>query len=243
MAYDWNWRVFLEDTGGGQTYLNWLLSAWGWTAAVSGAAWLVAVVTGVAVGIARTLPSRGARVAGAAWVEFFRNIPVLVQIFLWYFVLPALFPFFKGWSPFWLVVMALGCFTSARVAEQVRAGLASLPAGQLQAALALGLSLPQAYRHVLLPSGLRLVLPPLTSEAMGIVKNSAAAFAVSISELILFAQQAQEETSRGFEIYITVTGLYVATSMVAFAGMAAIERYVHRDRAAVLSPAPPAALP
>lgn len=237
MSYDWNWRVFLEDTGGGQTYLQWLVSAWGWTAALSGAAWLVAVALGVVAGVARTLPSAAARGAAAAWVECFRNIPVLVQLFLWYFVVPSFLPLFKGWPPFWLAVMALGCFTSARVAEQVRAGLQSLPAGQKQAALALGLSLPQAYRHVLLPSALRLVLPPLTSEAMGIVKNSAVAFAVSISELILFAQQAGEETSRGREIYLATTGLYVLTSLAAFVLMLAIGRYVHRGRVAAV-PAP-----
>lgn len=235
MSYDWNWRVFLEDTGGGQTYLQWLISAWGWTAALSAAAWLLAVVLGLVVGVARTLPSRAARAAGGVWVECFRNIPVLVQLFLWYFVAPALLPVFKGWPPFWLAVMALGCFTSARVAEQVRAGLASLPPGQLQAALALGLSLPQAYRHVLLPAALRLVLPPLTSEAMGIVKNSAVAFAVSISELILFAQQAGEETSRGREIYLATTGLYVLTSLAAFVLMEGIGRWMRRGRVAAMA--------
>ncbi|TAK73681.1 MAG: amino acid ABC transporter permease [Aquabacterium sp.] len=240
MPYDWNWRVFLEDTGGGQTYLQWLLSAWGWTAAVAGSAWVVAVALGLVAGVARTLPGRVPRWLGAIWVEGFRNVPVLVHVFLWYFVLPAILPCFKGWSPFWLVVMALGCFSSTRVAEQVRAGLASLPAGQRQAALALGLSLPQAYRHVLLPVALRVILPPLTSEAMGIVKNSAVAFVVSISELMLFAQQAQEETSHGFEIYLAVTALYVLTSMAAFLLMTAFGRMVRRDRVAASAALPPA---
>lgn len=209
----WQWQVFLQDTGGGQTYGEWLLSAWGWTVAVAATAWLLALVIGVGVGVLRSVPSPWARACGAVWVEVFRGIPLLVQVFLWYFVLPALVPAWRGGPGFVYVVLALGCFTSARVAEQVRAGLASLPRGQKLAALALGLDLPQAYRYVLLPAALRVVLPPLTSEAMNIVKNSSVAFAVSISELTLFAMQAQEETARGPEIYLAVTGLYAITAL------------------------------
>jgi glutamate/aspartate transport system permease protein len=106
------------------------------------------------------------------------------------------------------VVFALGFFTSARVSEQVRAGIQSLPRGQRYAGLAIGLTLPQTYRHVLLPMAFRIVIPPLTSESMNIIKNSAVAFAVSIAELTMFAMQAQEETSRGVEVYLAVTGLY-----------------------------------
>jgi glutamate/aspartate transport system permease protein len=129
-------------------------------------------------------------------------------------VLPALMPALRELSGFMLVVLALGLFTSARVAEQVRAGIESLPRGQRLAAQALGLRLPQVYRHVLLPQALRLALPPLTSEAMSIIKNSSVAFAVSVSELTLFAMQAQEETSRGVEIYLAVTALYVISAFV-----------------------------
>jgi len=168
------------------------------------------------VGIARTLPSRPWAWAGEAWVELFRNVPVLVQVFLWYFVVPELLPPLKALPSFWLVVLALGLFTSARVAEQVKAGLLSLPSGQRAAGLALGLTLPQTYRHVLLPRALRIVIPPLTNEAMGIVKNSSVAFAVSVAELTMFARQAQEETSRGIEIYLAVTGLYAVSSLALY---------------------------
>ena len=107
-----------------------------------------------------------------------------------------------------LVVFALGFFTSARISEQVKAGIESLPRGQRHAGLAMGLTLPQTYRYVLLPMAFRIVVPPLTSESMNIIKNSSVAFAVSISELTMFAMQAQEETSRGIEIYLAVTLLY-----------------------------------
>jgi glutamate/aspartate transport system permease protein len=148
LAYQWDWEVFLRDTGGGQTYLEWMASAWGWTLSVAACAWFVALALGVVVGTIRTLPSRAVATLGNAWVEVFRNIPLLVQIFLWYHVVPALIPAMKQAPPFLLVVFALGFFTSARVAEQVRAGIQSLPRGQTMAGLATGLTLAQTYRYV-----------------------------------------------------------------------------------------------
>ena len=137
-----------------------------------------------------------------------------MQIFIWYFVLPALFPFFKQLPSFVLVVCALGLFTSARIAEQVRAGIQSLPRGQRYAAQALGMSTWQTYRYVLMPMAVRIILPPLTSESMNLVKNSSAAFAVSIAELSQFAMQVGEETSRPITVYLAVTVLYVITALL-----------------------------
>jgi len=222
----WDWQVFCRDTidgeersgcfgeGGDVTYLDWLLSAWGWTLSVALLALVVALVVGAIMGIFRTTPNKWLVAIGNAWTELFRNIPLLVQIFLWYHVLPALIPPLKSLPSFILVVFALGFFTSARVAEQVRAGIQSLPKGQRYAGLALGLTLPQTYRYVLLPMAFRIVIPPLTSESMNIIKNSSVAFAVSITELTMFAMQAQEETSRGIEIYLAVTALYFVSAFV-----------------------------
>jgi glutamate/aspartate transport system permease protein len=189
-----------------------MLSAWGWTLSVASLALVVALVVGSLMGIARTTPSRAAVYFGNAWTELFRNIPLLVQIFLWYHVIPSLITPLREVPSFVLVVLALGFFTSARISEQVKAGIQSIPRGQLYAGLAVGLSLPQTYRYVLLPVAFRVVIPPLTSESMNIVKNSSVAFAVSIAELTLFALQAQEETSRGIEIYMAVTGAYFVSA-------------------------------
>ncbi len=194
--------------GGDITYLDWMLSAWGWTLSVAVLALIVALGVGSLMGIFRTTPSKALVAVGNVWTELFRNIPLLVQVFLWYHVLPSLIPPLKNFPSFILVVFALGFFTSARISEQVRAGIQSLPKGQRYAGLAMGLTLPQTYRYVLLPMAFRIVIPPLTSESMNIIKNSAVAFAVSIAELTLFAMQAQEETSRGIEVYLAVTGLY-----------------------------------
>ncbi|MGE4051649.1 MAG: amino acid ABC transporter permease [Piscinibacter sp.] len=208
----WDWQVFLQDTGGGETYLQWMLSAWGWTLSVAGCSLVVALAVGSLMGILRTTPSKGLVFLGNAWTELFRNIPLLVQIFLWYHVVPSLIPPLKSVSSFVLVVLALGFFTSARIAEQVKAGIQALPRGQRYAGLAMGLTLPQTYRYVLLPMAFRIVIPPLTSESMNIIKNSSVAFAVSIAELTMFAMQAQEETSRGIEIYLAVTALYFVSA-------------------------------
>lgn len=208
----WDWQVFLQDTGGGETYLDWMLSAWGWTLSVSGLALIVALAVGSLMGILRTTPNKWLVLIGDAWTELFRNIPLLVQIFLWYHVIPAIFVSLRDVPSFVLVVFALGFFTSARVSEQVRAGIQSLPRGQRYAGLAIGLTLPQTYRYVLLPMAFRIVIPPLTSESMNIIKNSSVAFAVSIAELTMFAMQAQEETSRGIEIYLAVSLLYFVSA-------------------------------
>jgi glutamate/aspartate transport system permease protein len=204
----WDWKVFLNDTGGGRTYLEWMISAWGWTLSVAMISLIVAIIVGSLMGILRTTPNKWLVFIANVWTELFRNIPLLVQIFLWYHVIPSIFRTLQAFPSFLLVVFALGFYTSARISEQVKAGIQSLPRGQRYAGLAMGLTQAQTYRYVLLPMAFRIIIPPLTSESMNIIKNSSVAFAVSISELTMFAMQAQEETSRGIEIYLAVTGLY-----------------------------------
>jgi len=220
----WDWQVFCKETtsgdiisgcfgrGGDITYLDWLFSAWGWTLSVAVFALVVALFVGSLMGILRTVPDKRLVFLGNVWTELFRNIPLLVQIFLWYHVLPSLFTSLRSVPSFVLVVVALGFFTSARISEQVKAGIQALPNGQRYAGLAMGLTLPQTYRFVLLPMAFRIVIPPLTSESMNIVKNSSVAFAVSIAELTMFAMQAGEETSRNVEMYLAVTALYFVSA-------------------------------
>jgi len=211
------------------SYLDWLLKAWGWTLAVACLGLIIAFSLGVFMGTLRTMPSETAlnrflvRLS-TTWVELFRNIPILVQVFLWYHVIPAFIPMLKAFPSYLLVSIALGFFTSARIAEQVRAGIQSLPSGQKAAATALGLTTFQSYRYILLPMALRIVIPPLTSESMNLIKNSSVAFAVSVPELTLFAMQAQEETSRGVEIYLAVTLLYALSAFAVNRVMAYIEK-------------------
>lgn len=223
----WDWQVFLNDDGSGRTYLQWMMEAWGWTLSVAGGAWVIAIAVGALVGTLRTLPDSPWLVRLAnAWVELFRNIPLLVQIFLWYFVVPKIIPAMQGIPSSLLVIVALGFFTSSRIAEQVRAGIQALPKGQRYAGMALGFTTAQTYRYVILPMAFRIILPPLTSESMNLLKNSSVAFAVSIAELTMFAMQAQEETSRGIEIYIAVTFLYAISAFAVNRIMHFIEKRV-----------------
>ena len=233
----WDWQVFCKDTitqeagqscfgkNGDITYLDWMMSAWGWTVSVALLSLVIALVLGALIGTLRTLPDRPWIVRlGNAWVELFRNIPLLVQVFIWYHVIPAVIPAMKSLPGFVLVVFAIGFFTSARIAEQVRSGIQALPRGQRYAGMAVGFTTFQTYRYVLLPMAFRIIIPPLTSETMNIFKNSSVAFAVSVAELTMFAMQAQEETSRGIEVYLAVTALYVISAFAINRIMAFIEK-------------------
>src|SRR5690242_16534684 len=118
-------------------YLDMLLAGLGLTIKTSVLAWIIALAFGIVVGVLRTLPSRTASWIGFAYVEFFRNMPLLVQLFLWFFVLPELLPRSAGlWlkqlpnAPFWTAAIGVGLFMSARVAVQLAAGVGSLPRGQ-----------------------------------------------------------------------------------------------------------------
>ena len=233
MNYSWNWGIFLEQVkSGDETYLDWLITGFGWTLAVSLTAWVLALALGIAAGTLRTLPTKWLPRIATAWVELFRNIPLLVQMFLWFFVVPELLP--RDWSlwvkqempakEFVTAALCLGLFTSARVAEQVRAGIQSLSQGQMMAALALGLTRRQAYRHVVLPMALRIVVPPLTSEFMNVFKNSSVAFAIGVLELTFQARQMQEDSEQGIETYVAVTLLYFICAFTANRIMAWIDR-------------------
>ena len=235
----WDWQVFCQDTierevvqgcfgkGGDITYLDWMLSAWGWTVSVSLLALLLALVIGSLIGTLRTLPNSPIVTRlGNAWVELFRNIPLLVQIFLWYHVVPTLVPAMKGVPGFVLVVFALGFFTSARVAEQVRTGILALPRGQKNAGLAMGFTLGQTYRYVLLPMAYRIVIPPLTSEFMNIFKNSAVALAIGLTELTFQMRQITGEyaPANPIEVMTVVSALYLLVAFSVNRVMALIER-------------------
>jgi glutamate/aspartate transport system permease protein len=242
---NWDWQVFCRETvtgediagcfgrGGDITYLDWMLSAWGWTLSVAVLALAVALLLGSLMGILRTVPDRRLVALGTAWTELFRNIPLLVQMFLWFFVVPELLPKGMGlWlkqlpnASFWTAVVALAFFTSARVAEQVKAGIQSLSRGQTAAGTALGLTLPQTYRYVLLPVAFRIILPPLTSEFLNVIKNSAVALTIGLMELTARARSMQEFSFQVFEAFTAATLIYLLVNLVVVVGMRGIERWV-----------------
>ena len=236
MKYNWNWRIFWElapDASG--TYLSTLLSGLVWTLVTALSAWVIALAVGAVIGTLRTTPVPWVVRLTTAYVELFRNVPLLVQMFLWFFVLPELLPRALGdamkqmpppWASFVPAVLCLGSYTSVRVAEQVRAGIQSLPRGQGMAGMALGLTRSQTYRYVLLPMTFRIILPPLTSEFMNVIKNSAVALTIGLLELTARARAMQEFTFQVFEAFTAATIIYLLVNIVVVLGMRSLERQV-----------------
>ena len=230
--YHWNWHIFFEpDPSGAGTYLDMLLAGLRLTIYTALFAWVIALVFGSIVGVMRTLPSRSMSWFGFAYVEFFRNMPLLVQLFLWFFVLPELLPHAWGlWlkqlpnAPFYTAGIGIGLFMSARVAEQLRAGIGSLPRGQKMAATALGLTTAQTYVYVLLPMAFRIILPPLTSEFLNTIKNTAVAITIGLIELTGEARSMQEFSFQVFEAFTAATVMYLLLNVVVVTGMRLLER-------------------
>jgi glutamate/aspartate transport system permease protein len=225
--------LFEPTPDGAGRYLDWVLSGLAWTLALAIGAWIIALVVGTVVGVARTLPGGILPKVGRAYVEIFRNIPLLVQMFFWYFVLPELLPTPVGmaikqmdppWGSFFPALICLGLFTAARIAEQVRAGLQALAKGQTEAAFALGLRRGTTYRLVLLPQAFRIILPTITNEFMTIFKNTSVALTIGLVELTATAREISENTFRTFEAFGVVTIVYLAIALIAWQIMYRIER-------------------
>lgn len=227
--------IFLEQVPDGDgAWWEMLGSGLGWTLATAFFAWIMAFTLGSVVGVARTTNKRWLSRMGNAYVELFRNIPLLVQFFIWYFVIPGLVPSVKHWvvtldptqHQFVTAIVCLGFFTSARIAEQVRSGIQSLSRGQSDAGYALGLTGPQTYRYVLLPMAYRIIIPPLTSELMNLIKNTAVAYSIGLVELFFRTREMGEMTFRYFEAFGAATLVYIIIAMTANRVMALIERRV-----------------
>ena len=236
MNYNWHWKVLFEtEPGGTGSYLHYLIVGLGWTLATALAAWVIALTIGVIVGTLRTTSRRWVVRLGNLYVEIFRNIPLIVQMFLWFFVVPELLPKSVGdwikqmpppWSSYLPAVMCLAIFTSVRVAEQVRAGINSLPRGQSMAGTAMGLTEFQTYRYVILPQSFRIILPPLTSEFMNIIKNSSVALTIGLLELTGRARAMQEFSFKVFEAFAAATVIYLITNLIVVLAMRALEKKV-----------------
>jgi glutamate/aspartate transport system permease protein len=229
MDYNWDWGVLLRDP-----YIDWLVSGFGWTVGVSLTAWVLAFSLGSVIGICRTTPSSILRGIGTVYVETFRNVPLLVQMFLWYFVFPELLPEKAGmWvkrelpmPEFTTATICLGLYTASRVAEQVRAGIESIGIGQRNAGLAIGLTTAQVYRYVLLPVSYRIIVPPLTSEFLTIFKNSSLALTIGVLEVTAQARQIEEYTFQGFEAFTAATLMYIFVTFIVMAIMRVAETKV-----------------
>ncbi len=226
MRYNWNWSVLTTAP-----YEGWILSGLMWTVLIALCAWVIAFLLGSLLGIARTVQNRFVRGFARGYVELFRNIPLLVQMFLWYYVLPDVLPKAAGdWlkrdlpnAEFWTAVVCLGLYTAVRVCEQVRSGIQSISGGQARAGLATGLTPFQVYRYILLPVGYRIILPALTSEFLGVFKNSSLALTIGVLELTGRTRQISEYTFQPIEMFITATVVYACVTLSVAGLMRVIE--------------------
>lgn len=230
-----NFNIFFELIPDSDTaWWQMLASGAGWTICTAILAWIMAFTLGSLVGVIRTVDRPWIVRLGNAYVELFRNIPLIVQFFIWYFVIPGVIPAVKHWvitldpthHQFVTAIVCLGFFTSSRIAEQVKSGIQSLPSGQRQASYALGLTVIQAYRYVLLPRAYRIIIPPLTSELMNLIKNTAVAYSIGFVELFFRTREMAEMTFRYFEVFGAATLIYITIALIANRVMVFIERKV-----------------
>ncbi|MEK7387033.1 MAG: amino acid ABC transporter permease [candidate division NC10 bacterium] len=225
MKYEFNWSVLWSGQSGG-----WLLQGLLTTLEISALAWLLAAALGILSGAFRTVPWKPLRALATVYVEFFRNVPLLVWMFFWYFGVPPLLPRpVQGWlfshgAEFWAGMFALGVYHGARMSEVIRSGIQSIPKTQFEASVAMGLTTFQAYRLVIVPIALRLIVPPATSESLNLLKNSSVALTISVAELTFQTRQIETYTAKAIEALTAGTLIYLALCLGIAAVMARVER-------------------
>ncbi|PMQ11567.1 Glutamine transport system permease protein GlnP [Pseudomonas sp. AD21] len=235
MNYNWDWGVIfqLSPTGEG-SYLDLLINGTMWTLVTSVSSWILALSVGIVIGIMRAYPSKVARAFSRGYVELFRNIPLLVQLFLWYFVVPEFLPNDFGRvikqsqdAPFYTAVIGIGFYMSARIAELVKGGIQALPTGQYQAGLALGLKPFECFRYVLIPMALRIILPPMTNDMMNTVKCTSVALTIGLMELTAQSRATAEFSFQIFEAFSIAIAVYVIINYIIVFVMSRLERKLY----------------
>jgi len=227
MSYHFHWSVLWTGQSG-----TWLLQGLVTTLELSLLAWLLAVMLGIVSGALRTVPIPPLRWVSTFYVEFFRNVPLLVWMFFWYFAIPPLLPeslqnwLFDHGVEFWAGWFALGVYHGARFSEVMRSGIQSIPKTQFEAALSTGLTVPQAYRLIIIPIAVRLIIPPITNESLNLLKNSSVALTIGVAELTFQTRQIETYTAKAFEALTAGTLIYLILCLVIAAAMARVERRV-----------------
>lgn len=211
ISYQFRWSVLWEPPHG-----TWLLDGFLMTLRLSAISWIFAVLLGILVGTLRTVPFRPLRALVTAYVEFFRNVPLLVWLFFWYFGAPEVFPeSIRQWlihhgMEFWSAVAGISIYHGARMSEVIRAGIQSIPKAQLESGIATGLSISQAYRAIVIPIALRLIIPPVTNESLNLLKNTSLAMTIGVAELTFATRQVETYTAKAFEAFTAGTLIYLA---------------------------------
>ncbi len=195
------------------------------------ASWLLAMMLGTLLATLRMSGKRSAKAVVSAFVAYHRNVPMLVQIMMWYFALPSLLPDdaqmwinqFNG--EFLYSVIAIGLCMAAYVSEDIRSGLRAIPHGQFEASRALGLSYIGSMRFVILPQAMRIAVPPLINHTVLLFKNTSLAMAIGVAELTYATRQLENYTFRTFEAYLIASLGYLALSLALMGAGALLSRH------------------
>jgi polar amino acid transport system permease protein len=214
LSYHFDWSIITSGT-----YHDWLVSGVIVTIKLSVISIALSFVVGLVIAVMRMGRNRLLRWFAHAYLEFFRNTPLLVQIFFWYFgsyrVLPMVV---NDWLnevgfEFAAAVIALTIYTSAFIAEDIRSGVLSIPKEQMEAARSAGFSYLQSMRHIILPQAVRITIPPLINQFLNLAKNSSLAMTIGVMELTYQARQVESYTFKGFEAFSAATVVYVVISL------------------------------
>ncbi len=221
ISYDFDFSVFLKQRLTDEsTYLNLLI--WGFltTIRISAISIVLAMILGTVIAVLKLSKVRVLVFLSSAYIEFFRNTPLLIQIFIWYFGSDPFLPTaVKDWIyaqniEFAYGVIALSFYTAAFIAEEIRAGIQSIPREQMEAARSQGFTFLESMRYVILPQAFRIVVPPLINQSLNLVKNSSLVMAIGVVELTHVARIIEAETSRVFEAFSMVTLIYLGLSLL-----------------------------
>ena len=208
-----DWQIIYE-------YRWHLLEGLQMTVLVSATTIVISLLIGVIVGCARVAPNYYVVRFGLLYADVLRNIPVVVKLFIAYFIL--------RFDAMTAGILALSLHQSSYISDVVSAGIRSLPKGQLEAALSTGLSWSQGYRRIILPQALRITVPPLTTQFIQVVKNSSTVMLISLEELTFMTQKIEHETFRGMEAAIVVTGMYLCLALAVALGMTFLQKSIDR---------------
>lgn len=224
MGYELDWSILWNEP-----YRTWILHGIFLTVVISLISWCFALIIGTIIGLMRESPVRGVRLFSTAFVEVHRNIPLLVQLFFGYFALPMLLPlplrrflYDLGWE-IGSAILVLSLYTSAKVAEHVRAGLKTVSAMVKEGALSTGLSWSQTQRYVVGPLLLRVIVPSLTTEFLTIFKGSSLAMTVGVVETTYITQRLGFQTFRWIEANTVGTLVYLGCAWAVALLMGVIE--------------------
>ena len=196
----------------------------GLTVTLALTAWsvLITLAIGLTAALLRLSDSFSGRILAKIYLEAVRSTPLLIQVYLFYFVLGPIL----GIDRFWVGVLALSVFEGAFAGEAIRAGILSVPRGQWEAGAGLGLSRAQLYRSVILPQAAPLMLPPLTGIVISLIRNSAIVSVIAVFDLTTEARNIIAETFLSFEVWITVAAIYLAFTVALSAAASRLEQRV-----------------